>query len=853
MALDKCIGPISAAVGRDLTDEEKRVVAKHAARLMRGVTNATDVPKMITNFTDQMKARAAISKRNTALNISFAKETDDFIANNPSWQAEPKDSLRAFVAGSISSRIRSKDSLGSLVASKIEGDQAQYYSDIEKAGLTKYMASGADDKNIHMAMWALKNGKDATPYGKNAIDAAKINLEHQSARLKEYNAAGGWVPENPDRVTRNSHDPGKIRAAGQDQWEDDLKDIDWEKSFQGELANATTSQRKALLASQYQQLGSGYHLIFSPPEGPTKGFANIAGRRAHSREYVWNSPEAEFTYQQKYGMGNTIMDKVSSDIGGMARDTAIMRKLKPNAESNLKGMVDRWAKRLTDEGKGDQAKALQDEHTRLMQNFWPIVAGDPQAVHGALQRFSASVKAVQGLSHLGKVVIRQIGDMVTSAQVLNHYGARTPGGYMGKSYNMLMHMAGMITDPKARMQWAAGSQMLLDDIHRPLNYSNALEQTGFGKIASAERWMLKMGSSMGWVNRMRSSSAADVAHDHFNQSGLSYDKLGEGYKEGLKQYGITPEHWDIIRNMKPADISKGGNNYKVTNPMEILSTDPEKFRTSPDQTAGALAKARQSVYDRYTNLISDIGNQAVNHASPLVRSIAYMGTHDGTPAGVAVRQAATFKMWTISFMRNFLGRELHGYAEGRYSTPEAMMRMITMKDGGRGAMGLGTLIASGLFWGHISNMLGDMASGITPQNPFDPNQAKDAITRAFTTSSTAGLYGDFILGQGRSTADKMWSMAAGPALGSAGEGLDAAFDAYRGLGKDNTDEHEMKALDKLLRAGEGQLPFRNFLYTKAAMDYSVFDPLSEALNPGWKQRKADRLAKGGQSMILGGQ
>lgn len=855
MALDKCIESVQAAIGgRELSSEERNLVQKHAARFLRASERGADVDKMLAEFGDEMKARAAISKRNTAKNISWAKENDDFRRNNPAWAGNPWDSLRAMLPGSLSSRLRSKDSLGSLVSGAVEGAKAELYTDLDKAGLTKYLASGADNKNLHMAIVALQHGEDAAKFGKNAASAAKIFVEHNRARLAEYNTEGGWIPENPDRVTRNSHDPGKIRAAGEAQWAADQHDLDWDRAFHGEYASATASQRRALLSSQFQQLGNGYHLQYHPPEGPTKGFANIAARRAHSREYVYKTPEGEFNYQQKYGIGNNLTDRITTDIGSLARDTAIMRKLGPNAEGNVKAFVDRWAKELTEKGRGADAKLLLDEHQRIMDKFWPIVAGDPMSVHGSLARFSQSVKAAQGLSHLGKVVLRQIGDMVTSSQILNHFGARTPGGYMGKSYTLLMHMLGTMTDKEAGMAWAARNHILLDDIHRPVNYANALEQNGYGKIAQAERWALRSGGSMGWVNRMRRSSAAEIAHDHYTLRGKSYDQIGEGYREGLKQYGITSEGWDIIRKTKPDDLGKGG--YMALDGAEILKTDPERFRplaTTDNPTAAHLTKQRQALYDRYTNMISDIGNLAVNHASPTVRSIAYQGTHAGTPVGEGLRQAATFKMWTISFMRNFLGRELHGYAEGRYSPGEAMQRMLTLKDGGRGMTGLGTLIASGLFWGHISNMLGDVASGITPQNPFDPEQAKDAMARAFMTSSSAGLYGDFVLGQGRTVADKAWEMASGPAISSAGHALDAAFDAYRGLGKDNTDEAELKALDKLLRAGQEQLPFRNFLYTKAAADYFVFDPLSEALNPGWKQRKADRLAKRGQSLILGQQ
>jgi hypothetical protein len=279
-----------------------------------------------------------------------------------------------------------------------------------------------------------------------------------------------------------------------------------------------------------------------------------------------------------------------------------------------------------------------------------------------------------------------------------------------------------------------------------------------------------------------------------------------------------------------------------------------------DPTDAHLSRKQAELIANYRNYISDTANLAVNHPSYAVRAIALQGHKAGDAIGEGLRQASVFKMWTLSYMRNFIGGELHGYNEDRLGNGEAMWRLLTMKDGGRGMTGLASLIAGSVFFGYVTNSLRDVASGKIPQNPFssepiksgsvfpNPTEGTDALYRAVSTGSTAGLYSDFLLGNAHDFANQALEMS-----GPAGETLGETARVSKDYLVAKNDAGIGRANNALLNAMEQQTPGRNFLYTKAALDYFILDNVSEALEPGWKAKKQQRLLQQHNQTYMMGQ
>jgi hypothetical protein len=861
--LDKCIEIIKAAIGRDLTPEEREAVHRNVVRVL---AQAKDGSIPIKDLLDQIKdkdtASAIASKRTAIISQRVLADKEDLRKNNDAIARNPGDAIVDMNRGGLSARFGSKMSLGNKVKTEREARVAQYFTEIDQAGLKEYMANGNDDRNISLAKYWLQHGDaaKAAAYGKTANDAAKIMIKHDMAALKDAQKEGIDLHFNPDRITSNSHDPYSLgRAAGnaggkfgseahRDAWIASLNKLDWKRSFGGEFAGSGPAERIARLRSQYQQLSQGNHLVW-----------NDQARQMKDREFVWQTPEDEFEYQQKFGIGKTLQDKFMSNLGTLGRDIAIAKDWGPQAKGTMDKFVDRWEKELVTEQRGPEAKALRDNYNTMIKNDWPIITGDigRPAGHVALAHYSAVLRAWQPLAKMGEVVLRQVGDLGTRAQILNRYGSRSVGGFLGHTFEGITNMLGLTgydLTPEVR-NYAARMGILLDDPHMPLANAHMMEQIGFGGVQKLDRQLMRFNGSQWWINRMRTNSGAETGVNHFQLKGKTYDQLPEGVREGFKQYGITDKGWDILRGTNGFDL---GNGHKALDIRDVEGLDKSSFRslaTMSDPTDAHLARKQTELVDNYRNYVSDVANMAVNHPSYAVRAIMLQGHRAGDLVGEGLRQASVFKMWTTSYMRNFIGGELHGYSEDRVGNGEAMWRLLTMKDGGRGMTGLGTLIAGSIFWGYVTNTLRDVVAGKIPQNPLssapiksasalpNPTEGTDALYRAVSTGSTAGLYSDFLLGGAHDFWNQVGEMA-GPVAGSVGDVADTGAAALRGMKKyDDTGDTTalLKAGDKMLEAMEQQTPGRNFLYTKAALDYLILDNLSEALDPGWKQKKQQRL------------
>lgn len=865
---------IRAAVGRDLTDDEKDTVHRNAVRILAQARDgSTSVSDLLTQLKDRNTASAIASKRSAIIAQRVAIEKDNLRLNNPAIARNPGDAIVDMIRGGLSGRFGSKASLGSLVKTERETNVAAFNTEIDQAGLTKYFAQGNDDKNLGLAKYWLQHGDadKATVYGKSANDAAKIMIKHNMAAVTDAQTAGIEIHPNPDRITSNSHDPYKIGRAGgnpmgskasEAEWISSLGKLDWTRSFGGELAGAGPAERANRLSSLYQQLSTGEHLVW-----------NDLVKQAKDRELIWQTPEDEMAYQQKYGLGNTLYEKFISNLGTMGRDTAIAKSWGPTAKANLDKFVDRWKKELTDQGRGQDMAALEKNYNVMMKRDWPIITGDVDrpAGHDGLARFSAAIRTAQPAMKLGSVVLHQVTDLGTRATILNRYGSRSVGGFMEKTATGITNMLGLTghnLTPEVR-GYAARMGILLDSVHMPLSNSSMLEATGMGKMATLDRQLMRWSGSQWWINRMRTNSAAEMGVNHFQLKDKGFDQLPEGVREGFKQYGINPAGWDVLRSTKGFDLGNGSSALDVRDVAELPRSSFRSLATMDDPTDAHLARKQTELSDNYRNYVSDVANMAVNHPSYAVRAIAMMGTEKGTPLGEGVRQASVFKMWTLSYMRNFIGGELHGYAEDRVGNGEAMWRLLTAKDGGRGMTGLATLIAGSVFWGYVSNALRDVSDLKTPQNPLsdapiqqkqnwlpNPTEGSDALYRAVSTGSTAGLYSDFLLGNAQDFWNQLGEMS-GPTFTSLGQGASAAKHITIGLQKyDETGDttHLSKAGDQMLQLMEQNTPGRNFMYTKAALDYMVLDNLSEALDPGWKQRKQQRLLQQhNQTYLMGGQ
>lgn len=868
MALEACNAAITQAIGRELTEREKNAVQRRYLYLKRkldALPNANDpsaVEAVLKDFADETISQAIIAERNTALNHSALQSKTAMRKSIAAFTKDPKEGIKAMLAGSLAAFQNSKNSLASLVGREIQARSAGFVADLEAQDLTQYAFKGGDDLNIGKAIWHLRQESvDQTALarlGDAAVKTAKVIKKHQDLMRADLNRAGAWIGENSDYIVTRAHDSYKIAKAGGhafgsneafEAWKKSLIDgLDWQKSFDGDLAAATPAERSARLRSLFDQFANGYHLSWKDVHVvPRRGFQNIGQKESHRRVLVFDSPEADIRYQLAYGRGDSLAQSQIHSLYAAGRDLAIMREWGPNAALNLEKFKTQWMESLHTEGRSQDAAALAKEYEKQMRMTWPTITGEiGHPAHETAAHWSAASRALTIPAKLGSVVLSSFSDLALRASNLNYYGI-ADSFFVDIAKGITGQLAGVGHGlSKSERNLAAEFGVLMESIHVPVG-NHSMESIGLGRVDKAIQLAMKWFGASWWSNRVRMNTLAATGLRLFQHRDTLFALLPKGMRSGLEQFGITQDEWNIIRSSVPREL---GETQKVLSPSAVLEMDLSHFRaisTIPDAPNSYLTRLRSEVAAKFRNYFGELADRTTAQPDITTRSMLLRGTKAGTWEGEALRHLTFLKNFTANYMRNHLGRELYGHSDYRMSMPEALFKMLTFQDGGSAFMGMSNLIASGVVFGYVQNSLRDLSSGKTPTTDW-----RVALPRALFAQSL-GLYSDFLFGQrpAATTYERLGALA-GPTIGTGATVGDIIFSAWGALMSKSgmTEEKARRNLRRIWQLIYSEIPGQNLFYTRWATDYAVLYNISELINPGYMKRVEKANKSRGQTLLL---
>lgn len=863
MALEACNDAIGAAVGRELTDREKKIVLARAIELKAKIDRAANDPLAIDNvlksFADEVEANAALQKRTTALNwrafsaVKAWRKAVDFVVKNPG------EGVKAFFRGSLRNFQGAQDSLANLVWREKNARTEGFVADLIKENQFSYAFSGADDKNIMRAWAAIKDGKVPDPkFGKNAIVVAQLMDKHLEGLRVDQNQSGAFIARQADRLFRRSHDPNKIAKAGGNDFGSDAakgawvdfvhKRMDWTRAFDGEYDGLSDAAKRNVLGDVWEDFSAANHYTPGEPHPPTGlGSRNIGKKLSHSRQLIFNKPDDELAYFQTFGHGNSIAENVFHNLAGGGRDIALMRKLGPNALDTLQKVHDDWAVDLKGRGpkaRADFEKAWADE----MGNTWRLITGEAGHPNdNFVSRFFATVRQTTNLAATGQALFSLPNDLALRASQV----ARMTGTSFGKALaDAAYHQAtGYGLSAAEKAQWFAEMGLRTESAHLPVDPFLA-DHAGFGAVAKFNKAVSPLGGHSWWDNRARSNNLVADGYRHWTLRDTAFDKLTDDQQATFAKFGIAKDSWNVLRQAQGTKID---DNMRAWSPSEIRSMDLQKFKslTGTDKPSESqLARARNQLADNYRNLMGELADRSVS--APSIAGQAFMGLgregmKAGTFQGELYRGALQLKGWAANYMRNHLGAELYGRDTEMMSFGQKMASVLRGNEN-KAVMGMAKLIAAGVPIASVTYMLKDLASGKTPENPL----SQDALLRAFARQGL-GLYTDFLLQDSRPDTtffEKLGRMT-GPEFGllsdiaNESSRIGSQIKSSEGLTSQKLGADERSWL---LTAGHN-IPGTRLFWTKFAVDYFVINNLAEMMNPGYQQRLIQSAAKKGQTYL----
>jgi hypothetical protein len=836
---EACVDTIMKAGGEKLTEEEimdllENLQARERYYKAKGLADQSQAAlQAADDLANQIKLAAVIEKRNAALNLVKRVERVAWIQKN--FGNNLAEGLEAMLVGVNRARQGSREGVSQVQHALRNQYRAGFITDLERTGHLNLFSSGTMDRDVARALWAMSRDDQAQVHAKlpkEAVELANVVHKWQEVSRLDANMAGAWVGKVDGYITRQSHDPEKIRGSGTDadfqKWQEDA--INYFDIPQMIINNGVVDPQK-MLTGLWNDLASGNHMR-AVPNGEVSGFkgpGNLAKKVSQGRTILFRDADAWFDYNQKYGTGN-LRESVENGLAHSADSTGMMQVLGTNPQAMFETIKSDLITQAKEAGNVNLISNLQKKEGRLA-NMMAAVDGSMNIPGNAMwARRAANLRSWEMMAKLGGMILSQLNDVAI-------YGSGAK--YQGRGFFSGMAEAvsglGRNLKPQETRELASSLGVMLDNMAGELGRVGTFSEAG--SWAKATQIFMKLNLSDWWTKRMRTSAAFGMSHHMALQSGKAWDAIGSEYQRVLTLYNITPEKWDVIRKTSAKHVD--GKDYIVPEGVRTLSDDQIKtYLTATKQTASedSVSRARIEIENNLRNYYVDQTSVLALEPDAKTRAILLQGSKPGTWTGEMFRFMMQFKSFTAAYMQRIAGRELLGRGY------EGDSLIGALKNGNGEFTGLAQLIVTSTLLGYGSLALKDLAKGKTPRDPTEsPEMGLKVLLASLVQGGGAGIYGDFLFGAANRAGSGTVESLAGPTISSAGRIIDLYHKAMEG------DKFAARAVNEAL----SNTPFMNLFYGRMALDYMVFHRMQEWLNPGYLARKeADAQKNNNQTFFI---
>lgn len=809
MGYENCINTIQNAAGRELSADELDAMltalqAREKYIKAQGIVadDREAALKAAAEMANNIKMAAVIEKRNHALNMVKRIEKVSFVLNN--FGSNYAEGIEAILVGVNRAKVGARNGVAQIQKQLRDHYLAGFNADLQATGHLNLFTSGALDRDVSRALWAMgKEGEQAAlaKLSKEAVDIAQVVHKWQEITRTDANDAGAWIREAKGYIVKQSHDAAKIKSAGRDAWMAAAQ-----KYFDlNRMASENGGENVVpMLTKLYTDLAAGMHLKPIPDDEMAgfKGPSNLAKKVSASREIYFKNADAWFDYNQEFGAAN-LREAV---VGGLVKkgdQVGLLRGLGTNPEAMLDTIRNDLMQAANAAGDVENLQKMQDAKTSL-DNYRKAVDGSMSMPGNALlARRSAALRGWETLSKLGGMVLSQLNDIAVFASEMRYQGRGFLTG-MGEAVTGL----GRNLKDEERVQLLSSLDVALESMIGGLGHAESLQDPG--ATSKALQLFMKLNLSQWWTEHMKASAAMGMSHHMALNADRAWGALSPDYQRVLSLYGIGEGDWDVIR----------ASGQKLVDGRSYITPDTVEDRAIAD-------KLRTYFTDRTTF--------AALEPDAKTRAILLQGTQAGTVTGEMMRFLMQFKSFTGAYMQKVMGRELYGRG---YDGNAGFGGIFKALANGNGEMlGLVNIIAWSTVAGYASMSLKDMIKGRTPRDPLTP----ETWAAAALQGGGAGIYGDLLFGQVNRFGGKFSDILVGPVPAAAGEFVDLYHKAIRG------DDVAAESVRTIL----SHTPFLNLFYTRIALDYLLLYRMQEALNPGYLRRMERRVEQeNGQTFLV---
>lgn len=647
------------------------------------------------------------------------------------------------------------------------------------------------------------------------IDAAafaRMWSEAADALRLRANVAGHNIPRRKDWGLPHVHDPKKIAKVAFEEWRDYIVPrIDRSRTLNSFGQPMSDNGFELLIKDLYAEMRikAGVTATDIPRNLPNK---------SDHRLLTFKDGTAWLEYNERFGEPD-IYHAMMTHLDHLAGDTALMEILGPNPDAAFK----QFQKMAANAG---TPWATQ----RLTQQVYEVVTGRiNQTDSDRIANFGVALRNWLSSAQLGSAFVSSFSDLATNRHTLAFNGI--PSVKLLKTWFDQMNPRNA-ADRLFAVKLGLGAEGW---ITRALSATRFQEITGNGLSARISDTVFRATLLSPWTDAGRHAFGMEFLGFIGESVGKRFKELPEALQRQFQRYGITPGHWEIIRQA-PLIEAKGARYLRPADLLELTRKEVKElaaiFRSGAEdieaemalrgsragavtRRLGAGAKEAEEAVGRI-EFIRDAANKLqemvlteMDFAVPMpdarVKAIVTQGQRRGSIVGEIARDVTLYKQFPITMITTHLYR---GASQN-------------------GALGKGKYLAElmvGLtIMGAIAHQTKQIIKGRDPQDMTDPR----FWAQAFAQGGGGGIYGDFIM----SDVNRFGKGFTMTMLGAVVDLIDDSAALTLGNLQQVLKGKETKFMREGIMMAKRYMPGSNAWYARVALERLFWDRLLEMGDP----------------------
>ena len=816
--INKCFKEVKRLTGDLLPDEQINQILDEAKikieeNKFQDLESKTD-KILAEEIADKLEYDQIVKKRNLVESNMKALDTYQKVIDAvdlSEGRINPIEAVSAILVGMQKFSKITRDSIGAKQDTIEVVEVKRFISEIDKLGDNAWrdFSEGQMDIEIMQEMVGITTGV------KQAKDIAMILKKYQNSWRNRLNDLGANIGLLDDWITRTTHNTEKMANASKiSKLVGDNKTA-WVEFTKGRLDIPRTFSNVSdpakidnILSDIYDSLMTGDHL----KHGGTNsiyGTKNITNRLNSSRVLHFKDVQARQEYNVAFGEPS-LKESVMGVLSNSARNIAIMQELGTNPRDTF----DKILALLRKKYKKEDSKITKQLNFKTFENQFKEIDGSINAIgNQTLANVAMGVRTLQNTGKLGFAKITSFGDLAQYMGTTNFQGR-------GLFTGLFEAMNGLFkNNDRAAMEVLETTS---NSIHSFMGNKYGAANDTWGKMGKLQNTFFKWNSLNGWISSLKSSMAVGLARHYGMLNELKFSNLSIRERNFLTLYGIDDGKWNMLRSIKTLDSQ--GKKYMTAEGVNELSDNVINAYVGKKLSQREIRNFKQELEITWRNVLVDQTMHGTPEPDAAIRAITNQGLEKGTPMGETIRFIMQFKSFPISIWKKIIGRELYSYGPD-----DSKLARVS---------GLASLLMLSTFWGYIAMSAKDMLKGRSPRDP----KKLSTLGQAFAQGGGAGIYGDFLINELQNEyGNGIFETALGPTASD--------IDKIINIGQSLNDPK--KAGKKFLQLAEGNVPFLNLYYTKAAYDYLIGYQVKEYLDPGYFRRMKDKHEEQrGQSYYL---